>query len=146
MSERRACRVLHQPRSSHRYERKPSSDEPQLVSRIHELVRQHPRFGYRRITVLLKREGFQAGFDRVYRLWRREGLKVPKTPKKRRRFGVECERLRSSSCGAQEPGLGLHLRPDSEWRELKVAERGRRAHARMLVPEGVSSADQPEHH
>lgn len=54
VSERRACRVLHQPRSSHRYELKPSSDEPRLVSRIHEPVRQHPRVGDRRITVLLK--------------------------------------------------------------------------------------------
>jgi len=87
VSERRACRVLSQPRSSHRYERKPSGDEAQLVARIHELVRQHPRFGYRRITAMLKREGFDAGLDRVYRLWRREGLKVPKKPTKKRRLG-----------------------------------------------------------
>jgi len=87
VSERHACRVLSQPRSSHRYERKPSSDEARLVARIHELVRQHPRFGYRRITAMLKREGFQVGFDRVYRLWRREGLKVPKKPRKKRRLG-----------------------------------------------------------
>ena len=87
VSERRACTVLDQPRSTQRYERKPASDEAVLVARVHELVRQHPRFGYRRIAVLLKREGFQAGFDRVYRLWRREGLKVPKTRRKKRRWG-----------------------------------------------------------
>lgn len=87
VSERRACGVLEQPRSTQRYHRKPASDEAVLVARMHELVRQHPRFGYRRIAVLLKREGFQAGFDRVYRLWRREGLKVPKTPRKKRRLG-----------------------------------------------------------
>lgn len=79
--------MLEQPRSTQRYHRKPASDEAVLVARMHELVRQHPRFGYRRIAVLLKREGFQAGFDRVYRLWRREGLKVPKTPRKKRRLG-----------------------------------------------------------
>ena len=87
VSERRACGVLEQPRSTQRYHRKPASDEAAVVTRIHELVRVHPRFGYRRIAVLLKREGFQAGFDRVYRLWRREGLKVPKTPRKKRRLG-----------------------------------------------------------
>jgi len=49
-----------------------------LVCQIHELVREHPRFGYRRITVLLRREGWQVNAKRVYRLWRQEGLKVPK--------------------------------------------------------------------
>lgn len=87
VSERRACTVLDQPRSTQRYERKPASDEAALVTRALELVGQHPRYGYRRIAVLLKREGFQAGFDRVYRLWRREGLKVPKTPRKKRHLG-----------------------------------------------------------
>ena len=97
VSERRACRVLNQPRSSHRYERKPSDEEGRLVCRIHELVLQYPRFGYRRITVLLQREGFETGFDRVYRLWRREGLKVPKKPRKKRRLGSRanrCNRVR----------------------------------------------------
>jgi len=54
---------------------------------MQELVRVHPRYGYRRITVLLRREGFRAGFDRVYRLWRREGLKVPQKQRKKRRLG-----------------------------------------------------------
>jgi transposase InsO family protein len=88
VSERRACAVLDQPRSTQRYERKPASDESSLVARMHELVRRHPRFGYRRIAALLRREGFRAGFDRVYRLWRREGLKVPKSRRKRRRLGT----------------------------------------------------------
>lgn len=87
VSERRACTVLDQPRSTQRYERKPASDEAALVTRVQELVRQYPRFGYRRIAVLLKREGFPAGFDRVCRLWCREGLKVPKTRRKKRRLG-----------------------------------------------------------
>ena len=62
------------------------------MSRIHELVLQYPRFGYRRITVLLQREGFETGFDRVYRLWRREGLKVPKKARKKRRLGSSVNR------------------------------------------------------
>lgn len=99
VSERRACAVLEQPRSTQRYERKPASDEASLVTRVHELVRRHPRFGYRRIAVLLRREGFRAGFDRVYRLWRREGLKVPKRVRKKRRLGTSvsgCSRRRVS--------------------------------------------------
>ena len=87
VSERRACQVLRQPRSSQRYEARASSDAVQVVHRMHELVRRHPRFGYRRIAVHLQREGFQAGFDRVYSLWRREGLKVPRKQRKRRRLG-----------------------------------------------------------
>ncbi len=87
MSERRACQVLEQPRSTQRYAARVSDDAAQLVHRLHELVRVHPRFGYRRIAVLLQREGFQAGFDRVYRIWRREGLKVPQKQRKRRRLG-----------------------------------------------------------
>ena len=53
-----------------------------------ELVREHPRFGYRRIAKLLQREGHRVGLDRAYRLWRREGLKVPRKPKKKRRLGI----------------------------------------------------------
>ena len=89
VSERRACKVLKQPRSTQRYQaREDSLEDNQVVKRMHELVRQRPRFGYRRIAVLLRREGFRINFKRAYRLWRREGLKVPKTQRKRRHLGV----------------------------------------------------------
>lgn len=88
VSERRACQVLDQPRSSQRYDAKPRDDEPALVKRMLELVRQRPRFGYRRIAWLLKAEGWRAGLSRVFRLWRREGLKVPQKKRKRRRLGT----------------------------------------------------------
>jgi transposase InsO family protein len=52
-----------------------------------ELVRAHPRFGYRRIAVLLRREGFPLNFKRAYRLWRKEGLKVPRKRRKYRASG-----------------------------------------------------------
>ncbi|WP_390620736.1 IS3 family transposase [Gimesia algae] len=87
VSERRACVALDQPRSTQRYQSSPRSDEPSLVKRMYELVRSRPRFGYRRIARLLQREGWQASFTRVYRLWRREGLKVPQKKRKRRRLG-----------------------------------------------------------
>jgi transposase InsO family protein len=62
-------------------------EEQKLVSRIHELVRQHPRYGYRFITAKLRQEGWQVNFKRIYRLWRREGFKVPRKTRKRRRLG-----------------------------------------------------------
>lgn len=88
VSERRACRVIGQPRMSQRYQSKPRKDEPRLVRRMLELARQRPRFGYRRIAVLLRGEGFRAGDTRVLRLWRQEGLKVPKKKRKRRALGT----------------------------------------------------------
>ena len=88
LSERRACRVLDQPRSCQRYEAKPRSDEEHLVGRMLELVRQRPRFGYRRIAALLRAEGFRASASRIHRLWRREGLKVPVKKRKKRRLGT----------------------------------------------------------
>jgi transposase InsO family protein len=57
------------------------------VARLHELVGQHPRYGYRFMTALLKREGWRVNRKRVYRLWRQEGFKVPRKQRKRRRLG-----------------------------------------------------------
>ena len=57
VSERRACRVLGQARSTQRYRASPPSDEPRLVSRMIDLARLYGRYGYRRITALLRREG-----------------------------------------------------------------------------------------
>jgi putative transposase len=86
--QRRACEVVDQPRSTQRYEPQPKDDEGRLVARMLELARQRPRFGYRRITALLRAEGWHVNFKRVYRLWRREGLKVPKRVRKRRAIGA----------------------------------------------------------
>ena len=88
VSERRACQVLGQARSTQRYEPQESDDEKDLITRIHELVRDHPRFGYRRIARLLRVEGWPVNVKRIYRLWRKEGLKVPKKQRKRRSLGT----------------------------------------------------------
>ena len=98
VSQRRACRVLDQHRSTQRYGRKLKDDEPRLVKRIHELVRRHPRYGYRRVWALLVTEGWRVNVKRIERLWRREGLKVPRKPRKKRRLGSSenaCHRRRS---------------------------------------------------
>jgi transposase InsO family protein len=87
VSERRACRVLRQPRSTQRQKPRSNEEEGRLVARMLELVGQHPRFGYRRIWALLRREGFAVNRKRVYRLWRQQGLKVPRKKRKKRRLG-----------------------------------------------------------
>jgi putative transposase len=86
-SERRACEVVDQPRSTQRYAGRIREDEGRLVGRMLELVRQRPRFGYRRIAALLRAEGWEVNVKRIYRLWRREGLKVPGKTRKRRGLG-----------------------------------------------------------
>jgi len=87
VSERRACRSIHQPRSTQRYAPRVADDEVKLVQRMHELVRVHPRYGYRRIWALLRGEGWRVNRKRVHRLWRREGFKVPRRQHKKRRLG-----------------------------------------------------------
>jgi putative transposase len=79
--------VIEQPRSTQRYKAKCRDDEAIIVRRMHELIRMRPRFGYRRITVLLRDEGFVINRKRVWRLWKQEGFKVPQTQRKKRRLG-----------------------------------------------------------
>ena len=88
ISQRRACRVLEQPRATQRQEPKKAREEQErLLTRMLELVRRHPRFGYRRIWALLRREGWRVNRKRIYRLWRQQGLKVPRKQRKKRRLG-----------------------------------------------------------
>jgi len=99
ISERRACRVLGQHRSTQRQVPKGRVDEDRLVADMIELARQYGRYGYRRIAALLRKAGWQVNDKRVERLWRREGLKVPaKQPKKGRLWFNDgsCVRLRAS--------------------------------------------------
>ena len=86
VSERRACRVLDQPRATQRRELQVPSDEPPLVRRMVDLASEYGRYGYRRVTAMLRGEGFKVNHKRVERLWRREGLKVPARQPKRRRL------------------------------------------------------------
>ena len=62
-------------------------EEQNLVTQMHELVRRYPRYGYRFITAKLRQAGWGVNFKRIYRLWRREGFKVPRKTRKRRRLG-----------------------------------------------------------
>jgi putative transposase len=99
ISERLACRVLGQHRSTQRKARKGRADEAALTADIVALATEYGRYGYRRITAMLRAAGWAVNVKRVERIWRREGLKVPsKQPKKGRLW------LNDGSC--------LRLRPE----------------------------------
>jgi len=97
VSQRRACGVLGQARSTQRHSSCTGDEEERLVGRIVELATQYGRYGYRRITALLQDDGWKVGHKRVERIWRMEGLKVLKKQPKRRRLWLNdgsCVRLR----------------------------------------------------
>jgi putative transposase len=96
-SERHACQLVDQPRGTQRYQPTQRNDEDALTRAIIALASQYGRYGYRRITVKLRDAGWTVGKDRVERIWRREGLKVPQKQKPRGRLWLNdgsCVRLR----------------------------------------------------
>lgn len=97
VSERQACRMLQQWRGTQRYLPTPRTDEEALTEALIELASEYGRYGYRRITALLQARGWSVGKDRVQRIWRREGLKVPQKQRARGRLWLNdgsCVRLR----------------------------------------------------
>jgi transposase InsO family protein len=102
VSERKAWRLTSQHRSSRRYRRRLLPEEALLRERLQLLARRHPRYGYRRIHALLRREGWACNRKRVQRLWRDEGLRLPAKTKKRRR-------------GPRMPGHLTAAHPNQVW-------------------------------
>jgi transposase InsO family protein len=97
VSERFACRVLGQHRSTQRKKPTKPDDEAALTADITALAIQYGRYGYRRITAMLRKRGWRVNAKRVARIWRREGLKVPQKQPKRGRLWLNdgsCVRLR----------------------------------------------------
>jgi putative transposase len=97
LSERRACRLVGQPRGTQRYQPNQRDDEDRLTQAIIDLACQYGRYGYRRIREMLQWAGWRIGKDRMERIWKREGLKVPARQKPRRRLWLSdgsCIRLR----------------------------------------------------
>lgn len=101
VSERRACRVIGADRTSMRYRTRRPPDT-RLRERLRELAHERRRFGYRRLFILLRREGETAGRNRIYRLYREEGLAVKK------------RRARRRATGTRAPIL-VEARPDARW-------------------------------
>ena len=132
VSERMVCRALSQPRSTQRYCPKIMADEERLIEQMINLATKYGRYGYRRITALLRREGWEVNHKRVERLWRKEGLKVPQKQPKRKRLW-----LNDGSC--------IRLRPlfkDHVWSYDFVATRtedGRTLRILTLIDECMSS-------
>jgi hypothetical protein len=97
VSQRRACRILSQPRGTQRYRPILRPDEDLLTQRIISLACQYGRYGYRRIAVMVNRSGLRVSRDRVERIWRREALQVPRKQRPRGRLWLNdgsCIRLR----------------------------------------------------
>jgi transposase InsO family protein len=114
VSERRACKVLSQPRGTQRYQPRRVDQDKLLVAAMRRLSPTHPRYGYRRITALLRAEGWCVHCKRVYRLWRQEGLKVPCKTRKRKRLGGFGEQLHSPASRAHQPRVELRFRGGSD--------------------------------
>lgn len=104
ISERRACKIFDQHRNVQRYQKKIKPDEDDLRSRVIALASEYGRYGYRRITALLLREGWQINHKRVERIWREEGLKVPQKQPKRGRLW-----LNDGSCIRHRPLFKNHV-------------------------------------
>jgi transposase InsO family protein len=97
VSERRACRALGQHRSTQRKVPRGRDDEERLRADLIELARRYGRYGYRKISALLREAGWLVNDKRVERIWRQEGLKVPARQPKRGRLWLtdgSCIRLR----------------------------------------------------
>ena len=128
VSERRACRVLAQPRSTQRRPARVAADAPALIARRSTRARRFGRSGSRRSTALLRAEGWRVTHKRVERLWRQEGLRVPRKPRRRRRLGAtdgSCTRRRAA-------------RPHPVWSDACVRKRthdGRPLRVRTIVDE-----------
>lgn len=128
MTERRACAALGQSRGLQRRKPLRPDDEEALTSDIIKLATQYGRYGYKRITALLRSEGWVVNHKRVERIWRQEALKVPQKHKKKGRLY-----LNDGSCIRLRPNWPNHV-----WSYDFVAERlkcGRKIRTLTVIDE-----------
>jgi len=115
-SQRRACRYLELHRSSGRYRQTgPTEWLLRLHEQIEALSRKHPRLGYRKLTRLLRTDGWQAGKKLVQRIRRECGLRVKRWMKRPRRRGRSTGTIRRGPSGSTTSGAGLRGRPHRQW-------------------------------
>lgn len=100
LSERRACQIISADRKTIRYQscRPP---EAELRMKLRDLANQRRRFGYRRLFIVLRREGEPSGINRIYRLYREEGLSVRKRKARRRAVGTRAPILVEAKANAR---------------------------------------------
>lgn len=104
VSERRACKIIGQDRSTQRYEKQPNEEQEKLRGRVVDIATEYGRYGYRKVTEMLNLEGWDVGKDRVFTIWRQEGLKVPQKQPKRSRLW-----LADGSCVRHRPERKNHV-------------------------------------
>jgi len=133
ISERRACRIVGQPRSTQRRDPIVAQDDAALREALWAFSRGRPRWGYRQAHQHLLEQGWSVNRKRVQRLWREEGLRVPQKHRKRRRVGdstVPGDRLRAE-------------RPDHVWAfdfQFDVTDDGRAVKLLYVVDEFTREA------
>jgi transposase InsO family protein len=122
LSERRACRIAGQHRSTQRHRPRGRDRDDALRARLRELSSAHPRWGYRKAWACLREQGWVANRKKIERLWREEGLRVPRRRRKRQRLGVstsEAARLRAERPN-QVWALDFQFDTTSDGRLLKL--------------------------
>lgn len=87
LSQRHACRLVGMQRSSARYQCQLRTDESKTVALIRTYAEEQPMYGYRIIAAMLKQDGHAINRKRVYRIWRQEGLQLPRRRTSKRRYG-----------------------------------------------------------
>ena len=97
LSQRHACQLVEVQRSSARYICRARADEAETVALIREYAHEQPMYGYRIIAAMLKHDGFRINRKRVYRIWRQEGLQLPRRKVGKRHFGDSTGKLRRAS-------------------------------------------------
>ena len=100
LSERRACQIISADRKMVRY-RSCRPPEVELRAKLRDLANERRRFGYRRLFVLLRRDGEPSGVNRIYRLYREEGLAVRKRRSRRRAVGTRAPILVEARANAR---------------------------------------------
>jgi putative transposase len=163
LSQRRVCKALGVTRSLVRYQARLPEKDRELVSKMLELAREHPRYGYRRVAALLRADGWRVNNKRVRRLWRQQGLKIPKKVKKKHRLGHDgngCTRRRATRMNEvwsydflfdqTADGRPLKILPivDEFTRECLVMLVGRRLGAKEVIKALAKAAAErgmPEH-
>src|SRR3954452_18092552 len=97
LSQRHACRLVGMQRSSARYQRHLRCDESQTVALIRTYAEEQPMYGYRIIAAMLKQDGHSINRKRVYRIWRQQGLQLPRRRAVKRRYGDSTGRLQRAT-------------------------------------------------
>ncbi len=121
VSERRACAVVDQPRSTQRCRpRPPRTDEAKLRRRLRQIAKTHPRWGWKMAHEILRREGWTINKKRTQRLWRHEGLRRPQRCTKRRRIRPDSAERHRAQYPNHVWAIDFLFDETSDYRRLKM--------------------------